>query len=92
MNHHAAPATSIDAATPTPEEAVPAAPEPKATPPSDTEEAVKKAATEDAVKARIETEIRAEFDRIMAAGGKTPNEAAAEALEIIRARAKEGKV
>ena len=49
-------------------------------------------ATEDAVKARIETEIRAEFDRIMAAGGKTPNEAAAEALEIIRARAKEGKV
>lgn len=92
MNHHAAPATAIeDAATPTPEEAVPAAPEPKATPPSDTEEAVKKAATEDAVKARIETEIRAEFDRIMAAGGKTPNEAAAEALEIIRARAKEGK-
>ena len=53
---------------------------------------MKKAATEDAVKARIETEIRAEFDRIMAAGGKTPNEAAAEALEIIRARAKEGKV
>ena len=92
MNHRAAPATAIDAATPTPEEAVPAAPEPKATPPSDTEDAVKKAATEDAVKARIETEIRAEFDRIMAAGGKTPNEAAAEALEIIRARAKEGKV
>ena len=54
-------------------------------------DAQKKAATEDAVKARIETEIRAEFDRIMAAGGKTPNEAAAEALEIIRARAKEGK-
>ena len=89
MNHHAAPATAIeDAATPTPEEAVPTAPEPKATPPEKTQE---KAATEDAVKARIETEIRAEFDRIMAAGGKTPNEAAAEALEIIRARAKEGK-
>ena len=31
--------------------------------------------------------MRAEFDRIMAEGGKTPNEAAAEALEIIRARA-----
>ena len=50
------------------------------------EEAAKVDATE-AAKARIETAMRAEFDRIMAAGGKAPNEAAAEALEIIRARA-----
>ena len=50
------------------------------------EEATKVDAAE-AAKARIETAMRAEFDRIMAEGGKTPNEAAAEALEIIRARA-----
>ena len=53
----------------------------------DTAEEATKVDAAEAAKARIETAMRAEFDRIMAEGGKTPNEAAAEALEIIRARA-----
>lgn len=83
--HSLAPATAIEYATgstATAEEAVP-------TPPPVPEKAAEAAKVDaaEAAKARIETAMRAEFDRIMAEGGKTPNEAAAEALEIIRARA-----
>ena len=101
--HSLAPATAVESATvstATAEEAVPTPPVPEkaaeeatkvdtaeeATKVDTAEEATKVDAAE-AAKARIETAMRAEFDRIMAEGGKTPNEAAAEALEIIRARA-----
>ena len=92
--HSLAPATAVESATvstATAEEAVLTPPVPEkaaeeATKVDTAEEATKVDAAE-AAKARIETAMRAEFDRIMAEGGKTPNEAAAEALEIIRARA-----
>ena len=94
--HSLAPATAVESATPAVSTAEEAVPTPAPAPEKAAEEAEKVDATEEeaakvdateAAKARIETAMRAEFDRIMAEGGKTPNEAAAEALEIIRARA-----
>lgn len=90
--HSLAPATAVEYATgstATAEEAVPTPPPvpEKAADAAAKVDAAKVDAAAEAAKARIETAMRAEFDRIMAEGGKTPNEAAAEALEIIRARA-----